>query len=151
MISLYLLKRIISQVLTDFSVFGSFVFHVFFAILLFILGFTGEGLLLGIGLFVLILIISPIRLMFFRVRPHKVPFTSILSKIDASSFPSMHMARMGLLVSLGVAPLLFVSISLCVALSRHHLKKHYWSDIVVGFVLGLIVGYALQVLVSLLF
>jgi len=67
-----------------------------------------------------------------------------LEKIDAGSFPSIHASRISLvyftlfnvtnLLSLKIA---FISVIAVVAFSRVALKRHFWTDIIGGIVIGI--------------
>lgn len=94
-------------------------------------------------------IIYVIRYFYFRPRPvgKTKNFTSFYEKLDESSFPSVHAARsfifavvLSQLVPMGAQILLWITAAL-ISISRVYLKRHHWSDIIVGGILGLMVGY----------
>lgn len=117
--------------------------------------------LLG-GLGLLYIMVCGIRLLYFKQRPKKQSFQGFFERIDASSFPSMHAAR-SVVLSAGIWFLLresgiwfvvqeWVMINkdwlislflgmfiLLTGVSRVWLKRHYWSDIIVGWIIGTIV------------
>lgn len=71
-------------------------------------------------------------------------------KSQAFSFPSSHAANMGssmFLLSMAFLPWtpLFVVIALLVGLSRVYLGLHYPSDVLGGYLVGLLVGYVVWV------
>lgn len=91
-----------------------------------------------------------IRLLFFRARPGRVRqrYATIFHRMDASSFPSIHAYRSALIPVVLSQGLGFFSVALLwvvgisIALSRLYMKKHHPTDVLVGFVLGLLVSYA---------
>jgi membrane-associated phospholipid phosphatase len=100
-------------------------------------------LIVGLAIIVVVTVVT--RLLFFRDRPRRQAYTGVISRIDASSFPSLHSARATYLAvmlsvvseSIGVA-LLSSLLALLVCCSRYKLRKHFVSDIVAGVVLGLV-------------
>lgn len=86
---------------------------------------------------------SLIKILFPKKRPNGQSYNTILEKIDAGSFPSLHAARITLvyltLFSASVLishKIIFLSIIVLVILSRVKLKKHFWADVVGGFLMG---------------
>jgi membrane-associated phospholipid phosphatase len=101
------------------------------------------GIVLAFGLTVLIRIFS------FKERPDRQPFNGFLTKIDASSFPSLHSMRASVLATLLILkianPILVVLLivyAIAVGYSRVMAKRHYVSDVVAGLVLGVFVALA---------
>jgi membrane-associated phospholipid phosphatase len=101
---------------------------------------------LGIGLILILIITTLVRIIYFKDRPNKEEHHNWIERIDASSFPSMHTARIfffGLVMSqfwdysLNLT-ILFLVVSLSVSYSRIFLKKHDWWDLLGGLVLGVI-------------
>lgn len=90
-----------------------------------------------------------LRLAFFRERPEKRKHKNILEKIDAGSFPSLHVTRGTALAIIGGAFynnmlvwVLFVIVILAIAHSRVWRKQHRMSDVIAGIILGILVALA---------
>jgi len=101
------------------------------------------GIVLAFGLTVLIRMVS------FKQRPDKQPFNNFLTKIDASSFPSLHSMRASILATLitlrltnPVLIILLIVYAIAVGASRVWMKRHYTSDVAAGLVLGAFVALA---------
>jgi len=84
-----------------------------------------------------------IKVIFPKERPNGQKYNNLLEKIDAGSFPSLHSARITLvyltLFSYAdnlIMKILFLAIIVIVMLSRVNLKKHFWVDVLAGFVMG---------------
>ena len=94
-------------------------------------------------------IAAVIRTLKFETRPDKTPEgKGWFSRIDASSFPSLHAARMfSLVVVLGsffhniYFYIFLAAIAVIVAYLRIYLKRHYWWDSAGGAILGLLAGW----------
>lgn len=105
-------------------------------------------------IFVLIEGISTIiKFMYPADRPIPAKRTTLFQNYIASSFPSVHSARMSALATIMILTfpnntffsLLFVLLTVGVGYSRIYLKKHYPRDVAVGFVLGIVVAYIVGV------
>ncbi|MDP2749492.1 MAG: phosphatase PAP2 family protein [Nanoarchaeota archaeon] len=144
------MTKLFQLLIEDMSCFGGFSFLFFY---LGFLLFTGHKLLVlavAVSLFSGLLITSLIRLIYHRLRPenknrkHKMIFHSIFEKIYDASFPSMHAMSVSIVAySLyffdNRMAILAVIMAGMVYYSRNYLKKHYWTDIIAGAVLGLII------------
>ena len=91
---------------------------------------------------------SIIKIVFPKKRPNGQTYTNLIEKIDAGSFPSLHSSRITLVylslfsfASLTLMKIVFISVIPLVMLSRVQLKKHFWSDIIGGFVIGAAIWY----------
>ena len=110
--------------------------------------------ILIIGLFIIYIIAALIRMVYFKERPKKVSYENFLEKIDASSFPSIHAARISFLFIFMITRVLdsyywvFLGLILTILMlsSRIYLKKHYFIDIIGGTFLGLIISVILLAL-----
>ena len=101
-----------------------------------------------VGIVLVVAVVAPIKFMVRRQRPEAAS-GSLYHKADPHSFPSGHAARVTLIATLSwqLAPLwmavLLVAWAVVVALLRVALGVHYLSDVLVGGLLGLVIGYAL--------
>jgi undecaprenyl-diphosphatase len=114
--------------------------------------FTG---LLAVAILSLAIIILAIKFIVRRTRP-KGEWGDIYRKTDPHSFPSGHAARAFLIALimlefgptwLGIVMLIW---AFCVSLARVALGVHYFSDIVVGMLVGLLWGWLIIILTPLL-
>ena len=87
-----------------------------------------------------------IRLFYFKERPAKEKYSNLITKIDASSFPSIHTARVMFIVlvlsrffSNNLLTVIFIFIALLTAYSRIYIKKHYFIDVAAGFLIGVVI------------
>lgn len=95
------------------------------------------------GFALIYLIGVPIKLLVFKNRPKKMKYKDFWEKFEASSFPSVHAARVVFLALVlcsrfnnNVFSALLFAVAALVMYSRIHLKKHYWSDIIGGVITG---------------
>ena len=137
------LWKFIDEFMRDVTAFGGFFFTGLVVLATFALGYYLLSFKLILGFVILIALVVLIRMVYFRERPNRVSHTNFLERIDASSFPSLHSARVVFMVLvLGTAwPILpwlvFVGfVAVMVVYSRIYLRKHDWIDVTVGAVLG---------------
>ena len=97
-----------------------------------------------IGMAATAIIVWLIKIVVRKDRP-KGSYGKFYRKTDPYTFPSGHSARVFTIVGLSIfnAGALFVFIlvwAFSVSISRFVLKLHYWNDIMVGSLLGLLIG-----------
>lgn len=142
------INKYLPQLFLEITNFGGLIFYIL------ILGFvflSWNFLLfwqLLFGLVINITVVVVIRLLYFKNRPNKQEFTNIIERIDASSFPSLHTARIFFLalifltyfqnIYLGI---FLMTMACLVAYSRYYLRKHDTYDLFGGLVLGVLVFY----------
>jgi len=102
---------------------------------------------LFVGIALSFVIITVIRLNFYKHRPHKkIKPKNVLGIIAKSSFPSMHSANstiFAIVVGLSTNMTLlvfFIVMALIIIFSRWFLRKHYPIDLLAGTVLGVLVA-----------
>ncbi len=129
----------------------------FFAmVLLLFIGLNNQVVLELFSIYVVAMVIGTfLKLVFFKERPKPMKYKNIIQKIDASSFPSMHSARMNILLIVLVFHyphmLLMVGLSVLagiVCYSRIHLLKHDIVDVFSGVNLGIICASVMLYLIQ---
>jgi len=85
------------------------------------------------------------RIFYFKERPKKEKYGNFLERIDASSFPSLHTARivfLAIIFSVHFAnqylTILCAVVAVLVAYSRIYLRKHDWIDVICGAAVGML-------------
>jgi membrane-associated phospholipid phosphatase len=84
-------------------------------------------------------------------RPVPMQYSSWIEKIEAGSFPSIHSSRWMVFVGFALAEgvtqansavffVLFV-LAILVGISRVILRKHYWRDVLAGWLIGFLFGW----------
>jgi membrane-associated phospholipid phosphatase len=139
---------IIKEVTQDAAGLGGLAVYVLVTIIFFLLGNMKVAAELVIALALLYLVIASIRAVFFKKRPDSQKHSGFFTKIDASSFPSMHSARsLTLAVMLAtvftqntIRILLAIAV-LGVSYARIRLKRHYASDVIGGLVIGALISW----------
>lgn len=132
------------EVFREMSLMGSSV--TYFAVIVLSLFLNLElAIQLAVGLAVCFLIIWPVKYFWFKKRPDNTKYNGILQKIDASSFPSTHSARsMTLALILGMffnstfIYIFLILLALLNGFSRVYQKRHYVSDVIGGYAVGII-------------
>jgi len=134
----------------EVTFFGGIVFYLFLIFLLYITGKPDYSIKLSlVFIFALIIIYSltfVIRLFYFKQRPEKIKYSNFIEKIDASSFPSVHAARITFLALFFMFSFtmnyLYIPVILVIwfftIYSRYYLKKHDTTDLITGIILGII-------------
>lgn len=144
-------KKILKAGLLDFfqqmSALGSYPVYLIIVIIFFLINKKEEYLILISGFIALYIIAVPMRLAFFKERPEPKQYDNIFEKINASSIPSLHAARTSFLLiffleyftnELTTAILLFI-LSLLISYSRVYKKRHYPSDVIIGYLIGILI------------
>ena len=108
-----------------------------------------------IGIIACYAFVAVLRIFYFKERPEKEDYFNLFTRINASSFPSLHtMSSMFIAIVLAnairkpTASIFLVALSLLIGYSRIYLKKHYLIDVVFGLILGVIASIIYLSLVS---
>ena len=140
-----LLQRQKDDFFRDITSFGSVWFYIFLMFFFLIQKnyalFAKLALGIGIGYVAIVIL----RIAFFKDRPDKYKYKTLIDKLDAASFPSTHSARVAFLFVLFVNYFNNMVISVFLALiagivlySRIYLKKHDWKDVMGGAIVGIL-------------
>ena len=129
----------------DITSLGSTLLYFIIVLPLFFTGKIQTATKLTAGYILIYIIAGAIKIIYFKNRPKKENYTNFVEKIDASAFPSIHSARATLMAAeiskLIDGPIatsfLFITAGL-VCYSRIAIKKHYWTDIIGGIILGIL-------------
>ena len=109
------------------------------------------ALQLLIGLILAYAVTSIVRIIYFKRRPDNETYGNFIEKVDASSFPSLHAMRAGVLATIlsfwfSQLTIIFVVCAIAVAASRVVTRRHYVSDVVVGLILGAVIGFGVRLI-----
>ncbi len=140
------MKIILKKIFEEITVLGGLMFFLLFSFWFLIQEKFTIFIVLILGQFIIYLIILIFRLFYFKHRPNRIKYRTLLEKLDANSFPSIHAARIVFLfiflVAFVVKNIFFISLlfilTLLVLYSRIYLKKHYLIDVIGGVILGII-------------
>lgn len=88
-----------------------------------------------------------LKYIFFKDRPNRVEFKNFWTRLEASSFPSIHASRTAVLASfVFLQPhfdiwikIIFIFLALLVGYTRVYLKRHFWVDVMAGWLVGVII------------
>lgn len=119
-------------------------------VLIFLLvnGYSMQSAIFIIGLLFVEIVIDMFKIIFFVDRPVKHTYTNLKEKLLASSFPSLHIARLTYFTMFFKSELsYFIAIILIflIGYSRYKLGKHRSIDLIVGAFLGVIIYLLVQV------
>jgi membrane-associated phospholipid phosphatase len=148
----------LDEVLRDTTALGGLAVYGIASLFFLLAGNVGVFVQLVAGLVLLSFVTAIVRLLFFRKRPDRQGYRSLIGRIDASSFPSIHATRATVLAivlaQFFVQPLVRLLLVLCVlavAITRVLLRRHYVTDVVGGLVVGGLVGWLTLVIAPFVF
>ena len=150
-----LVKRQIDAALKEITNFGGVYTYSLIAVLFLAVKLYSVFYVLVLGLALIYLVTILIRLVYKRARPKPEKYkTSIENTIMSYSFPSIHSARVAFIAftilgcfGTNLLSLVVALVAVIVVCSRIYLKKHYWSDVIAGVVLGLVLGWLLKLFI----
>ncbi len=115
------------------------------------LGASRPFYILLLALLINEILASIIKIIFPKKRPTGQSYKNLIEKIDAGSFPSLHASRITLVyftilsnTNTIAIKMLCVFVVILVIISRIRLKKHYWIDVLGGFIIGLLIWWISQ-------
>ena len=131
----------------EITFFGGIPFSIVLFFLVFLLGYKEFSYYLLLSLILGTVITIMIRSVHHKDRPKKMPYINYFEKIYSSSFPSMHIIRTSIYVTLFTLYFggiyfftLFAIIHMGVFWSRYYLKKHYLDDLIFGTFFGIVIS-----------
>ena len=145
------IKRQKSDLIRDITSLGSLIDYILFLVVLLALGnfYLLKRAFLGLILIYIVIII--IRTFYFKERPEKLSHKSYIESLDASSFPSLHSARISFLGAILMKyynnlyfSALAALVVLAVCYSRIQLKKHDFADAIFGILLGVLAYFIIS-------
>jgi len=133
---------------------GTTVFMIILGVAAFLLGKATLSIQIAAGIILVYAVVFPIKWFFYKERPAKKKYSNWLERLDAASFPSAHSNRAALLFvilssffnNIYFAIFLF-AMSISVSCTRVYLERHYWIDVIFGYVLGIAEGIIIVSLV----
>ena len=111
-----------------------------------------EALFMILGMIMMYIVAIPLRIIFFKERPDPIPYEGILEKIRASTMPSLHSSRTIFLL-LFFLPyfgesfehrMFLVFLAVLIFYSRIIRKRHFFIDVFIGILIGLLTFYTLS-------
>lgn len=138
-------KKYLKEGFTAVTALGTAYFYTIIILFLFLTNNQKTALHLVVGLLICYTFVFIVRVFHFKERPEKEQHFNFITKLSASSFPSLHTMTVIYTVTVlskliqvkGIITLLFL-LALLVSYSRIYLKKHYYVDVVIGLILGVI-------------
>jgi len=131
----------------DITALGSYMIQIPLLVILYLLDQKTLSFQLFTGFVLSYLIAFVIRVFYFKDRPEREKHDSFLSKIDSSSFPSVHSARafiFAIIISYNFAnaalTFFLLIVAMIVSYSRIYLKKHDWIDVSCGIFMGVLIS-----------
>lgn len=151
MIGLGYASRVVSEeFIKDISSLGSLAFYLLMILATFLAGEYAISYKLVLSLALIFIATYSIKLFYVKPRPdfRKRKFSSLMERLNESSFPSVHAARITLIsmAMYSVFPqfsLLSLLLILLVSFSRIYLKRHYLLDVAAGIIIGFSAGYTI--------
>lgn len=147
-----LYKHVMDEFFTSLTLLGTPLFYVLVIILISRFNFN-LAILILITLLITEVICGAIKLVYPYDRPVPRKRTSLYDKYDASTFPSIHSARIAVLaimVNLYYSDFILIICSIILVLgvgySRLYLKHHYLIDVIGGFIFGTIISIIVRLL-----
>ncbi len=147
-----LVQKHVTNFFRDITSMGGIWVYLLFSLFIYLLVGKEVAQELVLTLVVTYVIAVLVRLVYFKERPSHEQHTTLLQRIDASAFPSIHAARASgaaflIAVFLPQVKVLGVCVAVLICLSRVYLRKHDWIDVGVGALMGVGVAYGVYVFV----
>lgn len=142
-------KNISQEVIRDFTSFGNPVILIIISAIF--VGIAIKLLYILLGLMLVEIFCWAIKFFYYKKRPQEEVNDNTPERINAGSFPSLHSARSSFvftcLLFLSdniILKILFITLIIIVGLTRISLKKHYLSDVIAGYFIGITLSIVLN-------
>ena len=142
-----MLRKYLKEGLIAVTALGTAYFYLALIIFLLLLGLKTKALYLLVGLLICYFSVLTLRVFYFKERPEKEDYFNLFTRLNASSFPSLHTITsmytatvLGTIVNITTITIFFYTIAVLIAFSRVYIKKHFWIDVIVGWLIGAIVS-----------
>ena len=142
-------KKYLKEAFTAITSLGSAYFYGILTIFLILINKNQTALHLVIGLAVCYSFVFILRIFYFKERPDKEDYFNFFTRINASSFPSLHTISsvytatvLASSINKAEVTIFLYLVALLIAYSRMYIKKHYFIDILVGLIIGAIASAA---------
>lgn len=123
---------------------GGIFFSGILFLLVFLLGYREFSFYLLLALVIGTAMTFTIRTFYHKDRPKRMTYLNFFERIYSSSFPSMHVIRTGIYVTLFTLYfesiyffIIFLGVHILVFWSRYYLKKHHLDDLIFGTFFGI--------------
>lgn len=137
----------------DISALGSLFFYILAMVLFLLLKNYDLLCRLALGLALVYIVTIILRTFCFKERPNKLSHNSLLSKLDAASFPSLHASRTAYMAAAlmnyfgsMMISILLVLLALGISYARIYMKKHDLKDVSAGIILGILAYFVINLI-----
>ncbi len=137
-----------TEIIEDLKGLGGFALYVIIILSAIIFNEYLLAYRLLVGLILTFVVIILFRAFYFKARPVPENFKGFIGKIDASSFPSMHSMRAAVMYTIIAAhfmnfwlALIGIVAIMSVGFARIIRKRHFFTDVLAGIILGLLVAW----------
>ncbi|MBW2982650.1 phosphatase PAP2 family protein [Candidatus Woesearchaeota archaeon] len=138
--------RIFKEWIKDITSFGSLPFHSMIFLVFILFGKYLTAFKIFLCIVISIGLVFLIRLFYKKDRPIKIKKNNtFLERLDSQSFPSAHSTRTASVffiigITIKELSLFLIILLILISLSRIILKKHYFTDISAGILIGILIG-----------
>ena len=150
-------KHQIGVIFRDVTSLGGLSFFIFISVLVLALHKLDLLKELLLGFVITLAVVVMVRTFYFKDRPKKRNYSNYFERIEASSFPSLHSARVVFTIAVFVkyfnqiyATYFLIFMAALVCYSRIYLKKHDWVDITFGAILGYLTFFIVGMIVGII-
>lgn len=139
------LNKYLREAFIAITALGTAFFYVLLVIFLLAINEYRVAKHIFLGIIICYAFVAVLRMFYFKERPEKEDYFNLFTRINASSFPSLHMMTSTYVafvlansIKKPLASIFLVVLALLIGYSRIYLKKHYKIDVFFGLILGII-------------